>query len=72
MKTRSLKNILVAGTATALVAAAAAFILQPLAYGQDDAAPVANIVRDPHEVPAPITAMWCRVMEFSPFKRVRR
>ena len=56
MKTRSLKNVLIAGTATALVAAAAAFIYQPLAYSQDDAAPAANIVRDPTEVPAPITA----------------
>lgn len=56
MKTRSLKNVLIAGTATALVAAAAAFIYQPLAYSQDAAAPAANIVRDPTEVPAPITA----------------
>ena len=57
MKTRSLKNFLVAGTATALIAGAAAFVYQPLATAQDNAAaPAANIVRDPTEVPAPITA----------------
>lgn len=55
MKTRSIKNLFLAGTAAVFAIAASAYVMAPVAYGQD-AAPAANIVRDPTEVPAPITA----------------